>query len=350
MGKIMVAQPTVSDIGEFGLIARLQRFIPKFVPSGVITGIGDDAAVIRLDDQREILVTCDIQIEGQHFRSNHLSRYQLGRRAAAVNLSDIAAMGGKPLCALTSLAFPQSLPLVDFDDLYRGICDQLAEFSAAIIGGNLAQSDCGLIIDITLIGMVEFGQFLLRSGAKPNDRIFVTGPLGASAAGFAILEHYGPAFPKQFDPLVQKHLQPIPRIAAGQMLAQCGFATAMIDISDGLAGDLQHILAASQVGAELYQYRIPLPDLLLQACELVNCSVWDIVLYGGEDYELLVTMKPETPDALLATIAQQCNISLFEIGCVRAPEAGCFLIDSKGKKISIEAKAWDHFSHRSISS
>lgn len=345
----MVAHATVTDIGEFGLIARLQRFIPKLVPSGVIAGIGDDAAVIRLDDQREMLVTCDIQIEGQHFRSDHLSRYQLGRRAMAVNLSDIAAMGGKPLYALTSLAFPQTLSLADFDDIYRGLSDQLAEFSAAIIGGNLAQSDCGLIIDITLIGMAEFGQFLLRSGAKPDDRIFVTGPLGASAAGLAILEHYGLAFPKQFDHLVQKHLQPIPRIAAGQMLAQCGFATAMIDISDGLAGDLGHILDASQVGAEIYQHRIPLPDLLLEACELVNRSVWDIVLYGGEDYELLVTMKPDTPDALLATIAQQSNTTLFEIGCIRAPEAGCFLIDSEGKRISMQSKAWDHFSHRSTS-
>lgn len=339
----MIALPTVADIGEFGLIARLQQFIPPVESDGLIAGIGDDAAVVRLDEHRAMLITCDIQIEDQHFRTDYISYYQLGRRAMAVNLSDIAAMGGKPLFALISLAFPSSLPLDHFDELYRGMRDQLTEFSATIIGGNIAKADHGLIIDITLIGEVEMGQLLLRTGARPGDRILITGQLGGAAAGLAILTNFGRAYPDQFAPLVEKHRQPCPRIAAGQLLAQSGFATAMIDISDGLASDLYHILSASRVGAEIDQQRIPLPQQIHLACEAVHRPVWDVVLHGGEDYELLVTMKSETPDHIIERIMRESGTPITEIGRILEPEAGYSLIDVDQKRIPIRPQGWDHF-------
>ncbi|HEX9971295.1 MAG TPA: thiamine-phosphate kinase, partial [bacterium] len=229
---------TVADIGEFGLIDRIQKILPKANHKDLVVGIGDDTAVIRIDEHRAMVITCDIQVENQHFRFKNISPFQLGRRAMAVNLSDIAAMGGQPTFALVSLGFPKSFPLSNFDELFRGMKDQLAEFSAQIIGGNLSNTEKDLIIDITLMGEISLIQLLTRSGARHGDRIFVTGKLGESGAGFYVLEEYGKDCPKEFNALVQKHLQPIPRIAAGQRIVQSGFATAMIDVSDGIASDL----------------------------------------------------------------------------------------------------------------
>lgn len=334
---------TVVDIGEFGLIDRIQKILPKIDHKDLIIGIGDDTAVIRIDEHRALLITCDIQIEDQHFRLNNISHYQLGRRAIAVNLSDIAAMGGKPTFALVSLGFPKSFTLANFDDLFRGMKDQLAEFSAHIIGGNLSNTEKGLIIDITLIGEISPNQVMTRSGAKPGNRIFVTGYPGESGAGFYMLKKYGRDYPRQFDDFVQKHLQPIPRIGIGQRIAQSGLATAMIDISDGIAGDLNHICTMSSVGAEIYQEKLPLPAQLKMVESTTGKSVMELALHTGEDYELLFTMKNGIPNLELESIMEATGVIVTEIGRIISKESGYYLIDLNGNKSPIHPIGWDHF-------
>lgn len=334
---------TVADIGEFGLIDRIQKIVPKAEHKDLMLGIGDDTAVIRIDDHRAMVITCDIQVENQHFRLKNISAYQLGRRAMAVNLSDIASMGAQPTFALVSLGFPKSFPLADFDDLFRGMKDQLAEFSAHIIGGNLSNSESELIIDITMMGEIASHQVLTRSSARPGDRIFVTGNPGESSAGFYVLEKFGKNYPAEFAALVQKHLQPIPRIDAGKRIAQSGFATAMIDTSDGIAGDLNHICVMSKVGAEIYQEKLPVPEGIHKVASISGKSVSHLSLHSGEDYELLFTLKPETPDAIIHSVAKETGVTITEIGKILTKESGYRLIDLNERRVPIQPTGWDHF-------
>lgn len=334
---------TVADIGEFGLIDRIQKILPEVDRKDLILGIGDDTAVIQIDENRVQLITCDIQVENQHFRFENISPYQLGRRAMAVNLSDIAAMGGKPTFALVSLGFPKSFALPDFDDLFKGMRDQLAQFSAFIIGGNLSNTEKDLIIDITIMGEVSPKQFLTRKGARTGDRIFVTEQLGGSGAGLYILEKYGKEYPQEFDHLVQKHLQPIPRIEIAQRIAQAGFATAMIDVSDGIASDLYHICTMSGVGAEIHQDQLPLPSPIRQIEEVTGKTATQLALSAGEDYELLFTVKEDTPDFEIELIARETGVAISEIGRIVSKEMGYYLINSQGNRVAIQPEGWDHF-------
>lgn len=335
---------TIVDIGEFGLIDRIQKILYEVDHKDVIIGIGDDTAVIRLDENRVLLITCDIQVEDQHFRLKYLSAYQLGRRAMAVNLSDIAAMGGKPTFALGSLGFPKSFALSDFEDLFTGMRDELTEFSGFIIGGNLSNTKGKLVVDITLMGEAACDKFLTRSNAKEGDRIFVTGNLGASGAGFQILEKFGKDYPKEFETLVQKHLQPTPRIEIGQRIAQSGFATSMIDVSDGIASDLNHICTMSDAGAEIYEEKIPLAQGIHKVTSLTGKSLLQLALHSGEDYELLFTIKPDTPDSVLKSISEKSDVPIIEIGRIISKKSGYYLISKNNEKIAIRPKGWDHFS------
>jgi thiamine-monophosphate kinase len=344
-GNLAENNRIVADIGEFGLIDRIQKILPEIDRKDLILGIGDDTAVIQINEHRSLLITCDIQVEDQHFRLKNISPYQLGRRAMAVNLSDIAAMGGQPTYALVSLGFPGSFPLSDFDELFRGMKDELALFSAHIIGGNLSNISKELIIDITLLGEVSPDHILTRSGARPGDRIFVTGNLGESGAGFYILDKYGKNYHREFHNLVQKHLQPVPQIEIGQRISRSGFATAMIDVSDGIASDLNHICTRSGVGAEIYQERIPLPDGIDKVTYFSGKSALYLALQCGEDYELLFTMKPDTPDAIIHLISSETGIAITEIGKILTIESGYKLIDLQNRRVLIQPKGWNHFDH-----
>ncbi|NQT34900.1 thiamine-phosphate kinase [bacterium] len=334
---------SIKDIGEFGLIDRIQKLLPAHSSTEIIIGIGDDTAVVRLDDNRSLLATCDIMVEGTHFRFDYITPYQLGRRAVSINLSDIASMGGKPTYALISLALPEKLSPDDFDELYSGMSDQMADFSAVIIGGNLAQTSENMVIDIFMLGEIEPDKMLTRSGAEPGDRIMVTGELGASAAGLHVLEKYGLSYPERLDHLVQAHLQPEPRIDEGRLIAASGYATSMIDLSDGLGSDLRHILEKSGVGAEIYMEKLPQPEYITEAAQLVSRSTWDIVIKGGEDYELLFTVKPDTPDEIIENISRTTSTPVTEIGRILPEIDGCSIVDSKGDRHPLETKGWDHF-------
>ncbi len=334
---------SIRDIGEFGLIDRIQKLLSAYGSPEIIIGIGDDTAVVRIDEKRSLLATCDILVEGTHFRFDYITPYQLGRRAVSINLSDIASMGGKPTYALVSLALTGKLSLDDFDELYRGMSDRMADFSAVIIGGNLAQTGEKMVIDIFMLGEIEPDKMLTRSGAEPGDRIMVTGKLGASAAGLHVLEKYGLSYPEHLDHLVQAHLQPEPRVEEGRLIAASGYATSMIDLSDGLGSDLKTILKKSGVGAEIYLEKLPLPEYITEAAQLVGRSVWDIVIDGGEDYELLFTVKPDTPDKIIENISRTTSTPITEVGRILTEGDGCHIVDSRGDRRPLETKGWDHF-------
>jgi thiamine-monophosphate kinase len=336
-------EKTISDFGEFNLIDRIKKILPNSIPPDVLLGIGDDTAVIRWNEKKALLLTCDIQIEDQHFRLNHISANQLGRRAIAVNLSDIAAMGGHPAFALVSLALPPNFTTDNYDQLFLGMRAELQKYSANIIGGNLAKSSNQLVVDITLIGEVSSDTMLTRSGARIDDRIFVTGVLGASGAGYGILEKYDKNYPSDFSHLVEAHLVPKARIEAGRIIAQSGIVTAMIDISDGIASDLYHVCQSSEVGAELFEKKLPLPPKMADAAEICQKTPTQLALHSGEDYELLFTIPAKTSESEIETLTKKIPNPTHEIGKIVSRKSGYHLINYQNERIPIVPGGWDHF-------
>ena len=284
----------VSDIGEFGLIRRISDLLNKegIRSEQVTLGIGDDTASFLPRPGYELLVTCDCMVEGRHYLPGKISPLDLGRRAMALNISDIGAMGGRPLYALISLGLKAEVLVQDVEEMYRGFLLELNPFGASIIGGNLTKSGNGMFIDITLIGEVEQGKGVRRSGAKPGDAILVTGYPGQAAAGLQLLLH-APDDSKILEhPLVKIYNTPSHRAQLGEAIAKAGCATAMIDTSDGFLGDLGHICEESSVGAELFKEKLPVSEDLREAAHILHQDPYDFFLGESDDYELVITCRP----------------------------------------------------------
>jgi thiamine-monophosphate kinase len=334
---------SVGAIGEFPLIERIRNILPAAGNKDLLVDIGDDTAVVRIGKGRALLVTCDIQVEGRHFRFDHITPYQLGRRSMAANLSDIGAMGGKPTYALVSLGLPAAFPVKSYDRLFEGMRDELQPHRARIVGGNLARTEDCLIVDITLLGEAASSRVLTRGGARVGDRIFVTGKLGASGAGFQVLAAFGKRFPGRYKHLVQSHVLPTPRVELGQKIARADVATAMIDISDGVAGDLFHICTRSGVGAEIREDRLPLPERIGEIAERSGKSVVELALHSGEDYELLFTSPRRVSVKKVQFVAGKSGIPVTEIGRIVRRDDGYSLVDSRGRKTPLSPAGWNHF-------
>ncbi len=334
---------TVYDIGEFGLIEEIRKLLPRRLPPGVMLGLGDDAAVIHIDTSLAQLVTCDMLVENRHFRLDWTSAEQLGRRAIAVNQSDIAAMGGNPLYALVSLALPPHLNIDFFRDLIAGMRDQMAEFEGGIIGGNLSGSDAGLTIDVSMLGSAPLGKYVTRSGARPGDRLFLTGAAGMGAGGLSALKAYGGEAKDKYFDLVQAFLVPQPRIPAGQLLAASGYVTAMIDVSDGISGDVGHLCDSSRAGVEIDLEKLPIPPSVVTLAQELSLDAQMTALHGGDSYELLFTVRPETPESCLHQLRGQCRLPLTEIGRILTKEEGCFTLKKGKVKEELQRRSWDHF-------
>jgi thiamine-monophosphate kinase len=333
----------ISDIGEFNLIDRLKKILPAVEDPGLLVNIGDDTAVIQVNEQEVWLITCDIQIEGRHFRLENTSFYNLGKRSMAVNLSDIAAMGGQPAFALVSLGLSPDMTVNNYDSLFEGMRDQLAEFNAHIIGGNLAKSEKNLIIDITMLGKAKPNQFVQRKGASFGDQIYVTGTLGDSGAGLALLEKFGREYPRKYEPLIQAHVSPKPRIDIGKKLAEKHLATAMIDISDGVASDLYHTCKMNKVGAVIDFEKLPFSTDIPEVVHLCKLDREDLLLHSGEDYELLFTVAPDNSPNLLKQLSRDFSIPISHIGTIFPPEDGYKIHDGRGIKRNLNPAGWDHF-------
>lgn len=333
---------TVSQIGERGLIERLTAICGTPKSEQVIIGIGDDTAALKLPDGRILLATCDIQLEDIHFTRSAFSPHQIGRRAIAVNISDIAAMGGVPTLALVSMALPEDYPVGDFDEIFCGMRDMMTEYGGSIIGGNLTRADGKLAIDVFLLGEAEPGRLTKRSGARPGDAIYTTCTLGMSAAGLDILEKFGLSYPKEFEGPVKAHLEPQPRVREAQKLVKSGAVTAMIDVSDGLATDLWHICEQSRTGAEIYQAAIAIPAEIEEAAILSSKSALDYILNGGEDYELLFAVEAEACDRI-EKLASAHDFAVKRIGKVLPERSGVWLVAKDQRRTAIQPLGWDHF-------
>ena len=285
---------SLSDLGEFGLISRIRERFPA--PDGV-TGIGDDCAVIPQRDGRDTLVSTDMLIEGTHFLRGDITPYRLGWKSAAVNISDIAAMGGTPTATFLSVALPADLEAGWMDGFLRGYAELSKRFGVALLGGDTTASPDRICINVAVLGACPSGAARLRSAAQSGDLICVTGPLGDSAAGLrAILEKV--ERDADIQTLIDRHYLPLPRVAEGLLLAATPGVHAMMDISDGIGSDLDHILEASGLGAVINVPSLPLSTALRRVCARLGWDAAALAIGGGEDYELLFTCTPEAEKAL----------------------------------------------------
>lgn len=333
----------IGRMGEFRLIDRLTAFLPTPGPE-VVVGIGDDTAAMRTTPGNLLLATCDGQVEGVHFLRDGTPPRALGHRALAVNLSDVAAMGGRPRWALVALTLPPDLALEWLEAVYEGMGELARVYDVAIVGGNVARSPGPIVVDVTLLGDVDPARRLTRNGARPGDAIVVTGSPGASAAGLRLLldprlRQMLPA--ADADYLIELHRWPRPRIEVGRMLAELEGVTAAIDVSDGLAADLGHITAASGVGAVLDEAALPVSPLLRRMAAVGAADPTELVLHGGEAYELLVTCAAGQCDAMLARI-RATGVAATEIGRI-TPERELRLRRADGTSDRIERRGHDHF-------
>ncbi len=333
----------VKEIGEFGLIERISRFLPPS-PSDVIVGIGDDVAVLKTSGHDYLLATCDIQVEGVHFLLDSITPYQLGRKTIAINVSDIAAMGGNPLWALVSLAIPEDTEVGWIDDLYRGMQDQADLAKASIVGGNLSRMEARAVIDIALMGRISPNHLIQRNGARPGDTVLVTGFPGESRAGLELIRRPGLRVRDQIrEKLLERHLTPQPRLLEGQLLARSGLVHAMVDVSDGLLADLAHICKASGKGAEIEADALPISEAVSEMAGAAGTDLLDWVIAGGEDYELLFTAGADVVSRIKRMLLDETGTECTEIGRITEEPGTIRLRRDKGQEITRPFGGWDHF-------
>jgi thiamine-monophosphate kinase len=337
---------TLSDIGEFGLIDRIHALLQKegLTTPGLTLGIGDDTASFRPREGYEVLITCDCMLEGRHYLPEHISPLNLGRRAMALNISDIGAMGGRPLYALVSLGLNSETLVADVEAIYRGFIAELNPFEASVIGGNVTKTDHAMFIDITLIGEVEQGKMTRRSGARAGDAILVTGYPGESAAGLHLLLKAQPKEDLSKHSLVQAYNTPSHRAREGEAIAQSGYATAMIDTSDGFLGDLGHICEESGVGARLVLEKLPIREPLRGAAAQMGKEPFELVLQESDDYELIITCSVEHVDRICSAVDSVSEVVVTEVGQISEISDGIKLIMPGGSERAVTPSGWDHFS------
>jgi len=335
----------VGDIGEFGLIRRIDDLLMKegIRSERVTLGIGDDTASFLPRPGYELLITCDCMVEGRHYLPGRISPLDLGRRAMDLNISDIGAMGGRPLYALISLGLRGDIPVQDVEEMYRGFLRELNPFGASIIGGNLTKSGDGMFIDITLIGEVEQGKGVRRSGARPGDIIWVTGYPGQAAAGLQLLLRAPDDLQILEHPLVKIFTNPSHRAQVGEAIAKAERATAMIDTSDGFLGDLGHICEESKVGAELFKEKLPVSNDLREAALILHQDPYDFFLGDSDDYELVITCRPQDAGPLGSVVSRCCPVLLTEVGRITETAGEIMMRLPEGGRVPIKRSGWDHF-------
>lgn len=331
----------IAELGERALIKQISALLGSNAVPGQV-GIGDDAALTQPQDGLWLVTTKDMLMEGIHFLLPAISAVDLGYKALAVNASDIAAMGGVPRHAYVGLALPKETEVDFILDFYRGVKQMADSLGMSVSGGDTVGSPGPLVISVTVQGEVDRAQALLRSGAKPGDILCATGPLGASAAGLALLlenrdcpEHVRKA-------ALTAHLRPTPRVPEGIWLSQSGAVSAAMDLSDGLLKDLQEICEASGCGAELFQEQIPVHDAAAVVAGLLERPPLGMALNGGEDYELLLAVRPDRYEALAGAYRSRFSVGLFRFGRITAG-TGLFMITNEGKREKLHFTGFSHF-------
>jgi thiamine-monophosphate kinase len=321
--------------GEFEFIAGLRARVAADAHADLIAGIGDDAAILRPSANSELLITTDLLVEEIHFDLSYTSPAQLGHKALAVNLSDIAAMGGRPRYFLLGFACPRPLAEGFLDNMIDAMMSLAREHGVALIGGDTCTARRSLFINITLIGECAPGKSVRRNTARPGDSIYITGALGGSALGLDLLRS-GIRFSQEGErdektAALSAHLLPQPRVELGAAIGERGLATAMIDISDGLSSDLNHICDESGVGAEVDA----------EAIRIASGASLKQALNGGEDYELLFTVSPDRVAEIETLRTDFPNIEISKIGSITTSQERWLI--SEGKRYSLIPRGYDHF-------
>lgn len=331
---------SLKDLGEFGFIARALEMAGR-PPREVIRAIGDDCAVLDLGGPEQVLVTTDAVVEGRHFRLDWMSPFEVGQRATAGALSDIAAMGGRPLACLATFAIPPATDTTVALELLRGVAQTGARYAAPLIGGDTVSGQEALMLDLVVVGRARTPW--LRSGARPGDVLLLTGCLGGAAAALEILMKQPAALRwPQCAGLLQRMVDPTPRLAEAAVLAQTPDVHAAIDISDGLLQDAGHMARASGVRLEIRLPQIPAAPLpSLPADTSPNLPAW-YAATSGEEYELLLAVTPEAAGELSAMLERAGLAPTTIIGSV-LPGEGVTLLEEDGRTVTVEQGGWDHF-------
>ncbi|WP_294824602.1 thiamine-phosphate kinase [uncultured Flavobacterium sp.] len=334
---------SLSAMGEFGLIEHLTRNVELKQPS-TIAGIGDDAAVLDFKDKKAVVST-DLLIEGVHFDLAYMPLKHLGYKAVVVNLSDICAMNAKPTQITVSIAVSNRFPVEALDELYDGIKLAAKIYGVDIIGGDTTSSTKGMLLSITAIGEADEADIAYRRGASGTDLLVVTGDVGSAYLGLKVLEREKQVF--QVNPnnqpdldaysyLIERQLKPEARADVKDLLQALEIVpTSMIDISDGLSSEIIHLCKKSGVGCNLYEEKIPVDPQLINACEEFNIDITTVALNGGEDYELLFTIKMEDFDKIKG------NPNFTIIGHMVQESEGIHLITRANARIPLKARGWD---------
>jgi len=329
---------------EFDFINELRQR----VASSAVAGIGDDAAVFRSNSGKETVVSTDLLVEDIDFRRTTTPPYLLGHKALAVSLSDLAAMGSRPLWALVSIGVPEEVWRTDFlDRFYDGWMDLANRYGVQLIGGDTSRTNERIVIDSIAIGECSAGMSVKRTGASSGDQIFVTGSLGAAAAGLRLIErgahlaeqNLADEDSQKLDHVLLRHLRPEPRVGWGIVLPEERLATAMIDLSDGLSSDLNHLCTASNVGALIDSALLPIDERVVELCGRRALDPLQLALHGGEDFELLFTVKPENVARLPKRVD---GVEIKRIGEVTSSSDGVKI--SEGSRIwDLRPGGWKHF-------
>ncbi len=301
-------------------------------------GIGDDTALVAVAQGMALALTTDFSIESVHFSAKLHPPQSVGHRALARSLSDIAAVGGIPKFALVSLAISNRTTRAWIEAFYGGLVGLAKRFGVAVIGGDTAVVSGPTTVDVIVAGVVEPARALRRSGARPGDGVYVSGPLGLSALGLQMLKSGARSHGRRTPPAVHAHLYPEPRCMLGRFLSQRRLASALIDISDGLSTDLGHLCEASQVGARIWADRIPKQGLL-NGPRLDREAQLNLALHGGEDYQLLFTVSPRKSWKIPRRFQ---GVHLHRIGQILGSRK-VLLVDGRGKQVVLRPRGYDHF-------
>ena len=329
----------LSSLGEFVWLKKLlpRLYWPPSLHSQLCIGPGDDAGVMRISPGKVLVATTDAMVEGLHFERKWFSWKDLGHKILAVNLSDLAAMGDvKPLAALITAAFPGDTPVDYVDKFYKGMESCAQRWKTGFLGGDTVGSKKGWFISVTLFGEARPQDLVKRSGAKPGDYVITSGPLGLAAAGLEVLQS-GKTRMGWTQPLVQAFSRPQPRFAAGQVLGRHQLATSLIDSSDGLEASVRLLSEASGTGAEIDLTLLPIPQALSRWARIRGRHPWDYALKGGEDYELVATVRPGDWNAVRRRIPDAAVI-----GRILPKGRGCWAV-LPGRRFPLKNYGFSHF-------